>query len=205
MHARSATRIRSRLTAVAAVLAVACVAGLAPRPALAKADVARCSETLETFRKAGESAHFFGKSYGWAVFPTIGKGGLGVGGAYGTGCVYAGGARTGEASMVQLSVGFQAGGTAYSQIVFFKDKRAYDEFTSGNFEFGAGVSATAITASVGASAGSGGTSANASATEDRARTAGDFVKGMAVFTVAKGGLMYEASIAGQKFKFKRGG
>ena len=107
--------------------------------------------------------------------------------------------------MVQLSVGFQAGGQAYSQIVFFKDKRAYDEFTSGNFEFGAGASAVAITAAASAQAGSAGTSAGASVTKDQARTEGDFVKGMAVFTIAKGGLMYEAALAGQKFSFKAGG
>ncbi len=186
----------------AAVVALTFAAGFAQADSK---NAARCAETVSLFRKAGESSHFFGKSYGWAVFPNIGKGGLGVGGAYGNGCVYAGGRRTGATSMVQLSVGFQAGGQAYSQIVFFKDKRAYDEFTSGNFEFGAGVSAIAITAAAGASAGSAGTSASASVTKDEARTEGDFVKGMAVFTVAKGGLMYEATLAGQKFKFKAGG
>jgi lipid-binding SYLF domain-containing protein len=203
MFARPAARPFPAAALLAtATLALSLVAG----PAQADADnAARCAKTVAMFRKAGESSHFFGKSYGWAVFPNIGKGGLGVGGAYGNGCVYAGGRRTGGTSMVQLSVGFQAGGQAYSQIVFLKDKRAYDEFTSGNFEFGAGVSAIAITAAAGASAGSSGTSATASANKDQARTAGDFVKGMAVFTVAKGGLMYEATLAGQKFKFKAGG
>jgi lipid-binding SYLF domain-containing protein len=208
MNTRSiALKIASarRVSMLAAALVVLGVAA-GPRVAhAAETHASRCAETVQLFRKAGESGHFFGKSYGWAVFPNIGKGGLGVGGAYGNGCVYAGGRHTGATSMVQLSVGFQAGGQAYSQIVFFKDKRAYDEFTSGNFEFTAGASAIAITAAAGAQAGSSGTSAGASVTKDQARTEGDFVKGMAVFTVAKGGLMYEATLAGQKFKFKAGG
>lgn len=195
---------RGWLVAAAAVLFVAAASG--PRVALAaESHASRCAQTVSLFRKAGESASFFGRSYGWAVFPNIGKGGLGVGGAYGNGCVFAGGRRTGGTKMVQLSVGFQAGGQAYSQIVFFKDKRAYDEFTSGNFEFGAGASAVAITAAASAQAGSAGTSAGASVTKDQARTEGDFVKGMAVFTIAKGGLMYEAALAGQKFSFEAGG
>ena len=91
---------------------------------------------------------------------------------------------------------------AFSQIVFFADQRALEEFTSGNFEFGANVQAVAITAAAGASAGTGGASAGASGGKQDAATVGKFHKGMAVFTVAKGGLMYEASIAGQKFKYK---
>jgi lipid-binding SYLF domain-containing protein len=170
-------------------------------PALASDSPKDCAAAADLFRNAGESGHFFKKSYGYAVFPTIGKGGLGVGGAYGKGCVYAGGKQTGEASMTQLSIGFQAGGQAYSQIVFFQDRRAYEEFTSGNFEFGAGIGAIAITAAAGAQAGTSGTSAGASAGKKDAATAGDWVKGMVVFTIAKGGLMYEASVAGQKFKF----
>ncbi len=189
------------MTTPARILGALAAACLAAAPVLA-AGPKDCAPTVKVFRDAGESAKFFAGSYGYAVFPTIGKAGLGVGGAYGTGCVFAGGHQTGEASVAQLSLGFQAGGQAYSQIVFFEDKRAYEQFTSGNFEFGAGVSATAITASASAQATTGGTSAGASITEDQARTAGGYVKGMAVFTVAKGGLMYEASIAGQKFKFK---
>jgi lipid-binding SYLF domain-containing protein len=184
----------------AAVLAVLACTAIPAAPAQAAAE--DCAATVQLFRKAGQSAKFFGKSYGYAVFPTIGKAGLGVGGAYGKGCVYAGGRQTGEASMTQLSLGFQAGGQAYSQIVFFRDKRAYDEFTSGNFEFGAGVGAIAVTAAASAQVGTSGASAGASVTEKDAVADGDWVKGMVVFTIAKGGLMYEASIAGQKFKFK---
>lgn len=158
--------------------------------------------TLKVFRNAGESGKFFGKSYGYAVFPTIGKGGVGIGGAHGSGRVYRGGAYVGDTSMTQLTIGLQLGGQAYSQIIFFQDKRAFDEFTSGNFEFGAQATAVAITAGASAQATTGGTGAGASGTQSHAKTAGEYQKGMAVFTVAKGGLMYEASIGGQKFNYK---
>lgn len=160
------------------------------------------SDTTELFHKAGESAEFFKHCYGYAVFPTIGKGGLAVGGAYGTGRVFEKGAYIGDASMTQLSIGLQAGGQAYSQIVFFEDKRALDEFTSGDFEFGADASAVAITAAAGATAGTAGASATASSTEKNAKTSGRYFKGVAVFTIVKGGAMYQAAVAGQKFKFK---
>jgi len=158
-------------------------------------------DTIKVFRNAGESGSFFNNSYGYAVFPTIGKGGLVIGGAYGKGRVYAGGKHVGDTSMTQVTVGFQLGGQAYSQIVFFEDKRAFDEFTSGNFEFSATASAVAITAGASAAATTAGSSAGASGGKNDATTAGKYYKGMAVFTVAKGGLMYEASIGGQKFDY----
>ena len=98
------------------------------------------SDTVTLFKNAGESAGFFKNCYGYAVFPTIGKGGLVVGGAHGSGRVYAHDKYVGDTSMTQVTVGFQAGGQAYSQIIFFEDQRSFDEFTSGNFEFGADVS-----------------------------------------------------------------
>jgi lipid-binding SYLF domain-containing protein len=163
------------------------------------------ADTIQLFKNAGQSGTFFSKSYGYAVFPTIGKAGLGIGGAHGDGHVYEKGKVIGETSMTQLSIGLQAGGQAYSEIVFFQDKRSLDEFTGGNFEFGAGMNAIAITASAGASAGTTGSEAGASGGKKDATTAGAYYKGMAVFTIAKGGLMYEASISGQKFKFERTG
>jgi lipid-binding SYLF domain-containing protein len=164
------------------------------------------ADTIELFKNAGESASFFHKSYGYAVFPTVGEGGLGVGGAYGKGHVYVHGIWVGDTTMGQVSVGFQAGGKAYSQIIFFEDKRSLDEFESGSFEFTAGASAIAITAAAGGSVGTSGASAGASAGEKDARATGVYQKGMVVFTVAKGGLMYAATIAGQKFSFTpRGG
>jgi lipid-binding SYLF domain-containing protein len=164
------------------------------------------ADTISLFKNAGESASFFHKSYAYAVFPTVGEAGLGVGGAYGKGRVYVHGHAVGDTTMGQVSVGFQAGGKAYSQIIFFEDKRALDEFESGTFEFTAGASAIAITASAGGSVGTSGASAGASAGEKDARATGVYEKGMVVFTVAKGGLMYAATIAGQKFSYTpRGG
>jgi lipid-binding SYLF domain-containing protein len=164
------------------------------------------SDTMTLFKNARESASFFHKCYGYAVFPTIGKAGLGVGGAFGKGRVYSRGKLIGDVSMTQLSVGFQAGGESYSQMVFFENKRALDNFTSGNFEFDATVSAIAITASASASGGTTGASAAASGGKKDAATAGEYHDGMVVFTIAKGGLMYEASVSGQKFSYTaRGG
>ena len=159
-------------------------------------------DTIELFKKAGESSKFFPSAYGYAVFPTIGKGGLIVGGAHGSGHVYEKGKYIGNTSVTQLSVGFQAGGQAYSQIVFFEDKRALDEFTNGNFEFEAGVSAVAITAAASGTAGTQGASAGASGGKKDATTVGSaYYKGMAIFTIVKGGAMYQATVAGQKFTF----
>ena len=159
-------------------------------------------DTIELFKKAGESANFFSSAYGYAVFPTIGKGGLIVGGAHGSGHVYEKGKYIGNTSVTQISVGFQAGGQAYSQIVFFEDKRALDEFTNGNFECEAGVSAVAITAAASGTAGTQGASAGASGGKKDATTVGSaYYKGMAVFTIVKGGAMYQATVAGQKFTF----
>ena len=174
---------------------------VATTPGLAVAD--SYADAHKIFQNAGESAAFFGKSYGYALFPTIGKGGIGIGGAYGEGRVYAGGQHVGNTDMVQVTIGWKLGGQAYSQIIFFEYQRAFREFTSGQFEFGAQASAVAITA--GASAGAttgGGAGAGASGGKYNADTvSAGYRKGMAVFTVAKGGLMFEASIGGQKFSY----
>jgi lipid-binding SYLF domain-containing protein len=179
------------------------VATLAPALLLVTglAYAGKYSDTTDLFRSAGESGSFFDRSYAYAVFPTVGEAGLGVGGALGKGHVYVHGRLVGDTTMGQLSVGFQAGGKAYSQIIFFEDKRALDEFESGNFEFGADASVVAITAGANAGAATNGASAGVSAGQNDATTRGIYQKGMAVFTVAKGGLMYSASIAGQKFSY----
>lgn len=161
------------------------------------------SDTINVFRKARESGQFFGKSYGYAVLPTIGKGGFVVGGAHGTGRAYVKGRYVGDVSMTQLTVGWQLGGQAYSQIIFFEDKSAFNDFTSGSFEFGAQATAVAITAGASAQAGTTGSSATASGTRERSKNIARYYKGMAVFSVAKGGLMYEASIGGQKYSYQR--
>lgn len=161
----------------------------------------RYSDTVELFRNAGQSASFFHDSYGYAVFPTIAKGGLGVGAARGSGRVFRQGKYIGDTTMTQISVGFQAGGQAHSEIIFFQDERALSEFTRGNFQFGAGVSAVAITAAASGGVGTSGHGASASGGSRNARTVGAYNRGMAVFTIVKGGAMYEASVAGQRFSF----
>ena len=158
-------------------------------------------DTIKVFKNAGESGSFFDKSYGYAVFPTVGKGGIGIGGAHGKGRVYEKGTYIGDSSMTQVTFGLQLGGQAYSQIIFFQDARALSEFTGGNFEFGAQATAVAITAGASASASTAGSSTSASGGKNDATTTGKYNKGMAVFTVAKGGLMYEASIGGQQYTF----
>jgi lipid-binding SYLF domain-containing protein len=159
------------------------------------------ADTIAVYKRAMESRHFFDTSYGYAVFPTVGEGGLILGAALGKGRVYVQGKLAGDAKLKQVSAGLQAGGKAYSEIVFFEDKRALDEFESGKFEFSAGASAIAITAAAGASVGTNGVQANASGTENNSTAVGQYNKGMAVFTIAKGGLMYAAAIAGQKFSY----
>ena len=160
------------------------------------------SDTVSLFKNAGASAKYFSNSYGYAVFPTIGKGGIGIGGAHGSGRVYAHDKYVGDTTMTQLTVGLQLGGQAFSEIIFFEDERSFKEFTSGNFEFSAQASAIAITAGASASAGSAGGTAAASGGKKDATTAGHYHKGTVVFTVAKGGLMYEAALGGQKFSYK---
>ena len=157
---------------------------------------------ISVFRSAEDTHRFFANSYGYAVFPTIGKGGIGIGAAYGKGKVYRAGVATGTTSLANLSIGFQLGGQAFSEIIFFKDKEAYDKFTRGSFQFSAQASAVVITAGAQAQAGSTGSSAGAGIGTSTSQAAGNYVYGMAVFVHPKGGLMYEASIAGQKFGFK---
>lgn len=136
--------------------------------------IAEIKETNDKITK------YFNTAYGYAVFPSIGKGGLGVGGATGNGTIYKGGAVVGDCKMTQVSIGFQAGGQAYSEFIFFKDAEAFNRFTGDKFEFAAQASAVAVTA---------GASFDV-----------DYRDGILIFTHAKGGLMYEASVGGQKFK-----
>ena len=163
------------------------------------------SDTIQSFRNAGKSGGFFNSAYGYAVFPTIGKGGFGIGGAHGRGRVYVQGQHVGDTSMTQLTVGWQLGGQAFSQIVFFENDTAFRDFTSGNFEFSAQATAVAITAGVSAEANTGGgMAAGASGgRNDATTTHGGYRKGMATFTLAKGGLMYEAVLGGQKFSYSK--
>jgi hypothetical protein len=164
------------------------------------------SGTINMFKGNPTVAPYFSSAYGYAVFPTIGKGAIGIGGAHGKGQVYTGGAVTGFTSMTQITIGFQLGGQAYSEIIFFKDKRAYEDFTSGNYEFDAQASAVAVTSSAQASVGTTGTGASAGP-GGGAGTHADtsYRKGTLTFVMGKGGLMFESSIGGQKFSYKQVG
>lgn len=133
-------------------------------------------------KKDDGMAKFFNSSVGYVIFPNVGKGGLGVGGASGRGAVYQGGKLVGRAKLTQISIGFQAGGQSYREIVFFENSESLERFKDNRVELSAQVSAVAAAA---------GASADAK-----------YVEGVAVFTMQKGGLMYEASVGGQKFKFE---
>lgn len=167
------------------------------------AEVVDLSSTINVFRDSPVVEKFYKNSYGYAVFPTIGKAGFVIGGSYGNGQVYHAGKVTGKSRVIKGSIGFQLGGKVFSQMIFFQDKRAYDEFTRGNFEFDATAQAVAITAGGEVQVGTAGVSAGASAgpkTGVQAETV--YIKGMATFVHAKGGLMYELSVGGQKFTFE---
>lgn len=137
---------------------------------------------LEAFKKIPELKPFFEQADGFAVFPNVAKAGIGIGGAGGKGEVFQNGKVIGSTSLKQISIGFQLGGQAFREIIFFKEQRDTELFTDGNFEFGAQASAVLIKQGV------------------SVETA--YSNGIAVFTIAKGGLMYEASIGGQKFRFE---
>ena len=140
-------------------------------------------EALKKLKKIKRLKPYFKEAEGYVVFPNVGKVGIGIGGARGSGEVFKKNKVIGSATLTQLSVGFQLGAQAFSQIIFFQNKNDLNRFTEGNFEFDASASAALITGG-----------ANASA---------DYSNGAAVFTFSKGGLMYEASIGGQKFSFQR--
>jgi len=147
-----------------------------------KLELAVAQSILKAKEKDPSLQEWFDSAYAYAVFPKVGKGGIGIGGAHGKGIVIHGDSTVGTTSLSQVTVGFQLGGQVYSQFIMFKDQTAFDNFARGNFEMGAQVSAVAIT--VGASADA------------------NYDGGVAVFTIAEGGLMYEASVGGQKFKYQ---
>jgi lipid-binding SYLF domain-containing protein len=160
-------------------------------------DVSDDKEAIKILTRSDVVEKFHKLAYGYAVFPTIGKGGIGIGGAHGTGGVYKSGAKTGDVSMTQVSIGFQLGGQAYRQVIYFEDQRAFNEFTTGSFEFSAQAEAIAITSSAGAQAGTEGSSASA----NEAQAEASYHKGMIIFTMGKGGLMFQAALGGQKYDY----
>ena len=142
-----------------------------------------CQATIKKFQETDPGMKgWFSEAHGYAVFPSVGKGAVGVGGAYGRGQVYEKGAMIGYTTLKQATIGFQLGGQAYSEVIFFKNEDAIRNFRQGNFTVSAQASAVAATA---------GASADA-----------DYAGGVAIFTMAQGGLMYEASVGGQKFEYQ---
>lgn len=160
------------------------------------------SETINLFRNIPEVAPYFQSAYGYAVWRRIARGGLGIGAATGRGQVYVNGQVRGFSRLVDVTIGLQAGGQAYRQIIFFENQQAYNEFTSGNFEFAASASAVAVTASAQASASTQGAQATAGAGNPSRAASGGYQNGLQVFTMAEGGLMYQATIGGQKYNFR---
>jgi len=146
-----------------------------------KLELSTAQALIKAKEKDPALEEWFSTAYAYAVFPKVGKGAIGIGGAHGKGLVIRNDVTVGYTSLTQVTIGFALGGQVYAQFIMFKDKTSYDHFTRGNFEMGAQVSAVAITL---------GASADA-----------NYDKGVAVFTIADGGLMYEASVGGQKFKY----
>jgi len=139
-------------------------------------------ESVALFKKTDPGLEkFFSSAAGYAVFPKVAKGGIGIGGARGKGEVFEKGKKAGKATLSQATIGFQLGGQVYSEVIFFETEKSLSDFKESKMEFSAQVSAVAATEGV---------SKNAK-----------YEHGVAVFTIAKGGLMYEASVGGQKFKF----
>ncbi len=148
-----------------------------------KNDVSRSDEAIADFIKTDPDIKaIIDSAYAYAVLPSVGKGAVGIGGASGNGTLYKQGAAVADVNMTQVTIGFQFGGQAYTEIVFFEDSSAYGRFVEKDFEFAAQASAVAL---------SSGVSANAA-----------YKDGVLIFTRAKGGLMYEASVGGQRFKVR---
>jgi lipid-binding SYLF domain-containing protein len=188
--------IRLRTLLLSLLLAVPFTSALADEQ-----DDSKYQDTIKAFRVADQDANLLESAYGYAVFPTIGKGAVVLGAAHGSGRVYVDGKHVGDTKMTQLSAGPQLGGQAYSQIILFQNKRAFDEFASGHFEFGAQASGVVVTAAASAQATTSGAGVGASGTRQHATTASHYRDGMAVYIIVKGGLMAEASIGGQKFSY----
>ena len=146
-------------------------------------DSKKVQDAIEAFLEQDpDLQRFFDEAFGYAVFPSIGKGAAGIGGATGSGEVFEGSKSVGTARMTQVSLGFQWGGQAYSEIIFFENAESMDSFKAGDLKFAAQASVVAV---------------DKGASADVA-----YEEGVAIFTIAKGGLMYEAAVGGQKFKFQ---
>ena len=168
--------MKKKISIIAIVLSVLSMASYSQEN-----DVEEAKNTIKEFKEKDPGMDkFFSSAVGYAVFPGIGKGGLGIGGAGGKGTLFKGGTAVADTKMSQVTIGFQAGGQKYSEVIFFETAEIYDDFISGKYEFAAQVSAVALTSGVSADA--------------------KYKNGLLVVTNSIGGLMYEASIGGQKFK-----
>ena len=169
----------------AGLVAIVAIAGLVPGrawQAQADKDAQSVTDAIAQFKASDKALQkWFDTSYGYVVFPTIGKGGAGIGAASGDGRVFEKGAYIGDARVTQVTIGAQLGGQTFSEVIFFETKDALDRFKQEKFEMTAGLSAVA-------------------AAEGASKDA-KYTQGVAVFTLAKKGLMAEASVGGQKFKF----
>ena len=168
---------------ISGLVAVCLMVGIGPAFAWDAASQKNAEAAIAEFKRADPSMDaFFKKAYGYAIFPEITKGGIGIGGAGGDGTVFEQGAGVGSSEMSQVTVGLQLGGQTYREAIFFKDKAALDNFKAGNYEVAAGASAIALKDGV-------------------SKTAG-YDNGVAIFTQGTGGLMFEASVGGQKFTYE---
>jgi len=171
-----------KMAVISLGLALFCVVAVAQN-SKEKERIADSQKTKAAFiAENDKTSKFFSSAYGYAIYPSIGKGAVGIGGAHGNGILFKGGAAQAPTSMSQVTVGFQWGGQAYMEVVFFEDSRAYDNFVSGKLKLSGQASAVAVTA---------GASFDVK-----------YNDGVAIFTMVKGGLMYEASVGGQKFDVK---
>jgi lipid-binding SYLF domain-containing protein len=168
------------------LLASGALCGCATAPATegGKADIRAEADTALAKAKQNDPtlAALLDNAEGYAVFPTVGKGAIGVGGAYGKGTLYERGAHSGYCDLTQASIGFQLGGQGYTEIIAFSTTDALADFKAGALEFGAQATAVALKSGAGANA--------------------KYTDGVAVFTMDEAGLMYEASIGGQKFSYQ---
>jgi lipid-binding SYLF domain-containing protein len=171
-----------RIFFVTASMLALTLAGLTQGASAATTDAEVKAALAEFERTNPKIKPFLASAHGYAVFPSVGKGAIGIGGAHGSGLVYEKGKLIGSTTLSQITIGFQLGGQAYRELICFQNKGALDRFKGGNFEFDAQASGVAVTAGISFDAA--------------------YEHGVAIFTMAKGGLMYEASIGGQKFTFE---
>lgn len=176
------TFFNQKITAISFGLALFCTVAIAQNNK-EKERISDAEATKAAFIEENDkTSEFFNSAFGYAIYPSIGKGAIGIGGAHGNGVLFKGGAAQAPTSMSQVTIGFQWGGQAYMEVVFFEDLRAYDNFVSGKLKLSGQASAVAVTA---------GASFDVK-----------YNDGVAIFTMVKGGLMYEASVGGQKFDVK---